>query len=47
MAGSLGLFPPRPRGLKGRASELETLAAAIEASAPPPLALVGGAGSRK
>jgi len=47
MATSLGLFPPRPRGLKGRASELETLAAAIETSAPTRLALVGAGGSGK
>jgi hypothetical protein len=44
---SLGLFPPRPRGLKGRNAELDTLAEAIEAAAPTRLALVGAGGSGK
>lgn len=40
-------FPPAPRGLKGRARELATLDAMIEATAPARLALVGSGGSGK
>lgn len=40
-------LPPVPRGLKGRASELRTLAETIEATAPTRLALVGAGGSGK
>jgi hypothetical protein len=40
-------FPPRPRGLKGRASELATLARTIEGARPARLALVGSGGSGK
>jgi hypothetical protein len=40
-------FPPPPRGLKGRASELATLARTIEATRPARLALVGAGGSGK
>jgi len=41
------LFPPPPRGLKGRSAELATLARAIESAAPTRIALVGGGGSGK
>jgi hypothetical protein len=41
------LFPPAPRGLKGRAAELATLARTIRATAPTRLALVGSGGSGK
>lgn len=44
---TLSLFPPPPRGLKGRAGELATLAHTIEATAPARLALVGAGGSGK
>ena len=40
-------FPPAPRGLKGRAGELTTLARTIESTAPARLALVGAGGSGK
>lgn len=40
-------FPPVPRGLKGRSSELATLAKSIESRAPTRLALVGSGGSGK
>ena len=40
-------LPPLPRGLKGRATELATLAKTIEATAPTRLALVGAGGSGK
>ena len=40
-------FPPRPRGLKGRAGELATLARTIEGTRPARLALVGSGGSGK
>jgi hypothetical protein len=40
-------FPPPPRGLKGRAGELATLARTIEATRPTRLALVGAGGSGK
>ena len=40
-------LPPPPRGLKGRATELQTLATTIEATAPTRLALVGAGGSGK
>ena len=42
-----GLFPPRPRGLKGRSAELEVLSKAIETAAPTRIALVGSGGSGK
>lgn len=41
------LFPPPPRGLKGRRAELDTLAGIVEAAAPTRLALVGSGGSGK
>jgi hypothetical protein len=41
------LFPPPPRGLKGRAAELATLEAMITQAAPTRLALVGAGGSGK
>ena len=44
---SRGNFPPPPYGLKGRATELATLARTIEAAAPTRLALVGAGGSGK
>jgi hypothetical protein len=40
-------LPPLPRGLKGRATELRTLAKTIEGAAPTRLALVGAGGSGK
>ena len=40
-------LPPPPRGLKGRTTELSTLAKTIEATAPTRLALVGSGGSGK
>lgn len=43
----LRLFPPPPRGLKGRASELTALARTIGGAAPTRLALVGPGGSGK
>lgn len=43
----VGLFPPKPRGLKGRDAELTTLARIIETAAPARLALVGSGGSGK
>lgn len=46
-ARSRSLFPPRPRGLKGRSVELATLSDTIEAAAPTRLALVGSGGSGK
>ena len=42
-----GLFPPPPRGLKGRSAELATLSRAIETAAPTRIALVGSGGSGK
>lgn len=41
------LFPPVPRGLKGRSAELSTLSRSITAHAPARLALVGSGGSGK
>ncbi len=40
-------FPPKPRGLKGRAGELATLARTLEETRPARLALVGSGGSGK
>jgi len=40
-------LPPPPRGLKGRATELATLAKIIEDTAPTRLAMVGAGGSGK
>ncbi|MDB4993369.1 MAG: hypothetical protein JWM74_801, partial [Myxococcaceae bacterium] len=40
-------FPPAPRGMKGRAAELTTLARTIEVTHPARLALVGAGGSGK
>src|SRR3954452_16926898 len=40
-------LPPLPRGLKGRATELATLAKTITETAPTRLALVGAGGSGK
>lgn len=45
--GSPSFFPPKPRGLKGRAGELAALEASIVATAPARLALVGSGGSGK
>ena len=47
MRADLDFFPPAPRGLRGRASELRTLVATLEASEPGRLALVGAGGSGK
>lgn len=41
------LFPPPPRGLKGRQAELATLEHAVKSAAPARLALVGSGGSGK
>jgi hypothetical protein len=41
------LFPPTPRGLKGRSAELATLERIVKAAAPARLALVGSGGSGK
>src|SRR5690348_6919387 len=41
------LFPPAPRGLKGRSGELATLGRTIEETHPARLALVGSGGSGK
>ena len=41
------MFPPRPRGMKGRSAELSTLARTIVAARPTRLALVGPGGSGK
>jgi hypothetical protein len=46
MAAPLDL-PPVPRGLKGRATELSTLAKTIQATAPTRLGLIGAGGSGK
>src|SRR6187399_902781 len=40
-------FPPRPRALKGRRTELETLVRTVRSAAPTRLALVGPGGSGK
>lgn len=47
MLDALALFPPPPRGLKGRRSELALLSTTIERAAPTRLALVGPGGSGK
>jgi hypothetical protein len=41
------LFPPPPKGLRGRASELSTLSRLVRADEPPRVALVGQGGSGK
>ncbi|HSC16261.1 MAG TPA: hypothetical protein VLI71_14145 [Gammaproteobacteria bacterium] len=41
------IFPPRPRGMKGRGAEVSTLARAILATRPTRIALVGSGGSGK
>ena len=41
------LFPPKPRGLKGRATELAVLARTLQEAEPARLALVGAGGSGK
>jgi hypothetical protein len=41
------IFPPRPRGLKGRRAELDTLARTILTTRPTRIALVGAGGSGK
>lgn len=46
-ASLLGLFPPVPRGLKGRTAELKALLSTVKAAAPTRLALVGSGGSGK
>ena len=40
-------FPPRPRGMKGRSAEVDTLARTIVATRPTRIALVGSGGSGK
>jgi hypothetical protein len=47
MVGPGALFPPKPRGLKGRRSELATLELTIRRAAPTRLALVGPGGCGK
>ena len=42
-----GIFPPRPRGMKGRNAELRTLARTIATTRPTRIALVGPGGSGK
>jgi len=44
---SVQVFPPPPRGLRGRTAELETLARTIAKTAPARVALVGAGGSGK
>jgi len=41
------IFPPRPRGMKGRRAEVSTLVRAITATRPTRIALVGAGGSGK
>ncbi|MDX1563005.1 MAG: ATP-binding protein, partial [Gammaproteobacteria bacterium] len=41
------VFPPRPRGLKGRRAELDVLARTIASTRPTRIALVGSGGSGK
>jgi hypothetical protein len=41
------IFPPRPRGMKGRSAEVGTLAHTIVATRPTRIALVGSGGSGK
>jgi hypothetical protein len=41
------IFPPRPRGMKGRSAEVATLARTIAATRPTRIALVGPGGSGK
>ena len=41
------IFPPRPRGMKGRSAEVNTLARTILATRPTRIALVGSGGSGK
>jgi hypothetical protein len=41
------IFPPRPRGMKGRRAEVDTLARTVIATRPTRLALVGSGGSGK
>jgi hypothetical protein len=41
------IFPPRPRGMKGRSGEVSTLARTILATRPTRIALVGSGGSGK
>jgi len=41
------MFPPRPRGMKGRKAEVDTLVRAITATRPTRIALVGAGGSGK
>jgi hypothetical protein len=47
MLGPKALFPPEPRGLKGRRAELATLEQTIRRAAPTRVALVGSGGSGK
>jgi hypothetical protein len=47
MLDALALFPPPPRGLKGRRSELALLEKTVKRAAPTRLALVGPGGSGK
>ena len=41
------IFPPRPRGMKGRSAEVDTLARTIATTRPTRIALVGSGGSGK
>lgn len=41
------VFPPRPRGMKGRRAELDALARTIAATRPARIALIGSGGSGK
>ena len=41
------IFPPPPRGMKGRSAEVSTLARTILATRPTRIALVGSGGSGK
>jgi len=47
MKSNQSIFPPRPRGMKGRRAEVTTLARTIEATRPTRIALVGPGGSGK
>jgi hypothetical protein len=46
-ASEASIFPPRPRGMKGRRTEVATLARTIDATRPTRIALVGPGGSGK
>src|SRR5688572_8006014 len=46
-ASRASIFPPRPRGMKGRSAELATLARTVLATRPTRIALIGPGGSGK